>query len=91
MFTKAPLAKAYDARWSVWAAGFGGTQTTDGNTLVGSNTTTSSIYGTAVGADYLFSPRTIAGFALAGGGTSFSVANGVAQAFDSALTTASPR
>jgi uncharacterized protein with beta-barrel porin domain len=27
---------------------------------------TSSIYGTAVGADYLFSPNTIAGFALAG-------------------------
>jgi uncharacterized protein with beta-barrel porin domain len=34
---------------------------------------TSSVYGTAVGADYLFSPNTIAGFALAGGGTSFSV------------------
>ena len=32
--------------------------------------------GTAVGADYRFSPNTIAGFALAGGGTSFSVANG---------------
>ena len=32
MFTKAPLAKNYDPRWSVWAAGFGGSQTTDGNT-----------------------------------------------------------
>ena len=29
-----------------------------------------------VGADYLLSPRTIMGFALAGGATSFSVANG---------------
>jgi uncharacterized protein with beta-barrel porin domain len=29
-----------------------------------------------VGADYIFSPHTIAGFALAGGGTNFSVANG---------------
>ena len=29
-----------------------------------------------MGADYLLSPRTIAGFALAGGGTNFSVANG---------------
>jgi uncharacterized protein with beta-barrel porin domain len=38
--------------------------------------TTSNIAGTAVGADYLFSPNTIAGFALAGGGTSFNVANG---------------
>ncbi|MDR3483319.1 MAG: autotransporter domain-containing protein [Bradyrhizobium sp.] len=75
MFTKAPLATTYDPRWSVWASGFGGSQTTDGNAAVGSNNTTSSVYGTAVGADYIFSPRTIAGFALAGGGTNFSVAN----------------
>jgi uncharacterized protein with beta-barrel porin domain len=40
---------------------------------VGSNNATSSIYGTAVGADYLISPNTLAGFALAGGGTNFGV------------------
>jgi uncharacterized protein with beta-barrel porin domain len=74
MFTKAPPA-AFEQRWSVWAAGFGGSQTTDGNAAVGSNTSTSSVYGTAVGADYRISPYTIAGFALAGGGTNFSVAN----------------
>ena len=74
MFTKAPLAQTYDPRWSVWASGFGGSQTTDGNAAVGSNTSTSSVFGTAVGADYIFSPRTVAGFALAGGGTNFSVA-----------------
>ena len=44
--------------------------------MLGSNSTTSSIYGIAVGADYRFSPATIAGFALAGGGTNFNVANG---------------
>ena len=44
--------------------------------MVGSNNTTSNVAGTAVGADYFISPNTIAGFALAGGGTSFSVANG---------------
>jgi uncharacterized protein with beta-barrel porin domain len=60
----------------VWAAGFGGSQTTDGNAALGSNNTTSRVFGMAAGADYLLSPRTIAGFALAGGGTSFSVANG---------------
>src|SRR6202040_3617145 len=54
----------------------GGSQTTDGNAVLGSNTATSRIAGTAVGADYRFSPFTIAGFALAGGGTNFSVANG---------------
>jgi autotransporter-associated beta strand protein len=74
MFTKAPLATTYDPRWSVWAAGYGGSQTTDGNAALGSNTATSSIYGTAVGADYRISPFTVAGFALAGGGTSFAVA-----------------
>jgi uncharacterized protein with beta-barrel porin domain len=76
MITKAPPRSVnFDQRWSVWAAGFGGSQTTDGNTAVGSNATTSRIAGTAVGADYRFSPFTIAGFALAGGGTNFSVAN----------------
>jgi uncharacterized protein with beta-barrel porin domain len=74
--TKAPpRAATFEQRWSVWAAGFGGSQTTDGNVALGSNSITSSIYGTAVGADYRFSPNTIAGFALAGGGTNFSVAN----------------
>jgi uncharacterized protein with beta-barrel porin domain len=70
-----PMAPRFEQRWSVWAAGFGGSQTTDGNAAVGSNNTTSSIYGTAVGADYRFSPDTRAGFALAGGGTNFSVNN----------------
>jgi uncharacterized protein with beta-barrel porin domain len=74
MFNKAPVT-TFDQRWSVWAAGFGGSQTTDGNATLGSNTATSSLAGTAVGADYRFSPFTLAGFALAGGGTSFSVAN----------------
>ena len=75
-FVKAPLAKVYDPRWSMWVSGFGGSQSTSGNVALGSNDTRSSIFGTAVGADYLLSPMTIAGFALAGGGTNFSVANG---------------
>jgi uncharacterized protein with beta-barrel porin domain len=75
MFTKTAVAKTWDPRWSVWASGFGGSQTTDGNATVGSNSVTSRLAGAAVGADYLVSPNTIAGFALAGGGTSFNVAN----------------
>jgi autotransporter-associated beta strand protein len=73
VFNKAQIRTSYDPHWSVWAAGFGGSQTTDGNAAVGTNAATSRIFGTAVGADYLLSPRTIAGFALAGGGTNFSV------------------
>jgi uncharacterized protein with beta-barrel porin domain len=76
MFTKAPPVAPFEQRWSTWIAGYGGSQSTDGNTALGSNNTTSSVYGTAVGADYRFSPDTIAGFSLAGGGTNFSVANG---------------
>jgi uncharacterized protein with beta-barrel porin domain len=74
MFNKAPVA-TFEQRWSTWIAGFGGSQTTDGNATLGSNSATSRVYGTAVGADYRFSPDTIAGFSLAGGGTNFSVAN----------------
>jgi uncharacterized protein with beta-barrel porin domain len=74
VYRKAPImADPFTQRWSVWAAGYGGSQTTDGNTVLGSNNTRSSIGGVAVGADYRFSPNTLAGFALAGGGTSFNV------------------
>jgi autotransporter-associated beta strand protein len=72
-----PLADSFVGRWNVWTAGFGGSQTTDGNAVVGSNTVTSRIFGGAAGADYRFSPNTLAGFALAGGGTNFSLANGL--------------
>jgi autotransporter-associated beta strand protein len=72
MITKAPP-RAFGERWNIWAAGYGGSQTTDGNAAAGSNNATSRIGGTAVGADYWFSANTVAGFALAGGGTNFSV------------------
>ncbi|WP_249225737.1 autotransporter domain-containing protein [Tardiphaga alba] len=71
-----PMAPAFEERWNVWVAGFGGTQRTDGNALAGSNNTSSNIYGTAIGADYWFSPNTIAGFSMAGGGSNFSVNGG---------------
>jgi uncharacterized protein with beta-barrel porin domain len=71
--TEAPPPVREFEHWSLRTATFGGSQTIEGG-AVGSNTA-SRIAGTAVGADYRFSPDTIAGFALAGGGTSFSVAN----------------
>src|SRR6202048_2514732 len=77
IYRKAPTAEPFAQRWSVWAAGFGGSQTTDGNPIRGSNPVPSRIAGGAVGADYRFSPYTLAGFALAGGGTNFSLANGL--------------
>jgi T5SS/PEP-CTERM-associated repeat protein len=76
IYRKAPvMAEPFAQRWSVWAAGYGGSQTTDGNAAQGSNSSTSRIFGVAAGADYFFSPNTVAGFALAGGATQFSVVN----------------
>ena len=45
-----PVAEAFDARWGVWAAGFGGSQSTSGDAALGSNKTTSNVFGTAAGA-----------------------------------------
>ncbi|BAT58188.1 extracellular serine protease precursor [Variibacter gotjawalensis] len=76
IYNKAPLRSPnIDPQWSVWVAGFGGSRSTDGSIGQGSSSNSGSIYGTAIGADYLIGPNTIAGFALAGGGTNFSVAN----------------
>nr|WP_249811133.1 autotransporter domain-containing protein [Bradyrhizobium sp. 149] len=79
VYTKTPprIADPFASRWNTWAAAFGGSQTTSGNAALGSSTATGRVYGTAIGADYRFSPETSAGFALAGGGTNFSIANGL--------------
>ncbi len=58
-------APSFARRSSVWAAGFGGSQSTNGNAVVGSNDTKIHIFGSELGADYLFSPSTTAGVALA--------------------------
>jgi uncharacterized protein with beta-barrel porin domain len=73
--TKADVARndLLDNRWSVWGAAFGGGSNTDGNAVVGSNAATARAFGFAAGADFRISRETLAGFALAGGGTNFSV------------------
>ncbi|KRR22997.1 hypothetical protein CQ14_01620 [Bradyrhizobium lablabi] len=73
--TKADVARndLFDQRWSVWGSAYGGGSNTSGNAALGSNDATARVFGFAVGADYRFSPDTLAGFALAGGGTNFSV------------------
>ncbi|WP_322517777.1 autotransporter domain-containing protein [Rhodopseudomonas palustris] len=67
----------FEPRWVSWGAGFGGSQTTDGNATLGSATSTSRLYGIAAGADYWLSPQTVAGFAMAGGATSFGLSGGL--------------
>ncbi|MDH7795530.1 MULTISPECIES: autotransporter-associated beta strand repeat-containing protein [unclassified Beijerinckia] len=72
-----PLMVTQQSRWSVWAAGYGGTQTTRGIAAIGSNTYSGGIYGFAAGADYRATPDTIIGFALGGAGTSYHLATGM--------------
>ena len=64
-------------RWGVWASGYGGSSTVGGNAAIGSQATTSRVYGTAVGADYRLSPDTRLGFALGGAGFNFALSNGL--------------
>jgi uncharacterized protein with beta-barrel porin domain len=73
--TKADIAgnNLFDQRWSVWGSAYGGGGNTSGNAALGSNDATARAFGFAVGADYRLSRDTLAGFALAGGGTNFSV------------------
>src|SRR6185369_9693123 len=47
-----------------------------GDATAGASTTTSRIYGAAVGATYRFTPDTQAGFAIGGAGSSFNLAGG---------------
>jgi autotransporter-associated beta strand protein len=74
--TKADVARndLMDPRWSVWGSAFGGGSNTSGNATLGSQSATARAFGLAAGADYRISPDTLVGFALAGGGTNFSVA-----------------
>lgn len=70
------VANAYAPHWNVWASGIGASLTSNGNAMPGSSGSASSrIFGTAVGVDYLLAPQTMAGFAMAGGGTYFNVGN----------------
>jgi len=73
--TKADVARndLLDQRWSVWGSAFGASSNTSGNAALGSNAATARAFGFAAGAGYRISRDTLAGFALAGGGTNFSV------------------
>jgi uncharacterized protein with beta-barrel porin domain len=63
-------------QFRVWGAAYGGSGRIDGDATLGSHTTTASDAAFAAGVDYLVSPATTVGFALAGGGTSWSLEGG---------------
>jgi outer membrane autotransporter protein len=68
-------AKPFDQRWSVWGGGYGGYNKTTGDPLAaGSHDLNARTAGVATGIDYRIAPGTILGFALAGAGTGWSLA-----------------
>ena len=69
----APTAQGFEQRWSAWGAGYGGAGNYGGNPAVGSTNVNASDYGYAAGMTYHVTPTTSYGFALAGGGTNWSL------------------
>jgi autotransporter-associated beta strand protein len=76
---KAPPKPAnFEQPWSVWGAGYGGSNRTTGEAAVdGSHDLAASTAGGAAGLDYRLAPGTVVGFALAGGGTNWNLAQGI--------------
>jgi len=77
---KAPQAPApvYEPRWTAWGGAYGGSNRTTGDLAVsGSHDLSARAVGFAAGLDYHLTPDTVAGFAFAGGGTDWSLAQGL--------------
>jgi len=81
-----PKPATFDQRWSVWGAGYGGSNRTSGDPpIVGSHDLAARTAGGAAGLDYRLAPGTVVGFALAGGGTNWSLAQGIGGGKSDAL------
>ena len=74
----APKPQPFEQRWSVWAASYGGTNRTTGDpSVIGSHDLSARAVGSTAGFDYHLTRDTVVGFALAGGGTGWSLADGL--------------
>jgi uncharacterized protein with beta-barrel porin domain len=85
ILTKAPPAPTFGQRWTAWGSAYGGGNIASGNAVVGSNNVTASTFGFAGGMDYHFSPNGVVGFALAGAGTNWGLANALGTGRSDAL------
>jgi len=77
---KAPQAPVpmYEPRWTTWAGAYGGSNRTTGDlAIIGSHDLSARTVGGAAGLDYHLTPDTVVGFALAGGGTDWSLSQGL--------------
>jgi len=72
------VATPYEPHWTVWATGYGGENQTSGEPVViGSHDLSARTAAFASGFDYRFAANSVVGFALAGGGTSWSLSQGL--------------
>jgi uncharacterized protein with beta-barrel porin domain len=76
-FDQAPGLVPVDRQRTFWASAYGGQATASGDAALATNDTHMSAVGLATGLDYRVSPDDVVGFALAGGGTGWNVANGL--------------
>jgi autotransporter-associated beta strand protein len=68
----------YEPRWTVWGAGFGGSNRTSGDlAVIGSHDLSARVAGGAGGLDYRLTPDTVVGLAFAGAGTDWSLSQGL--------------
>jgi outer membrane autotransporter protein len=80
---KAPVYKAANEiapdprNWEIWSAAYGVQNRTGGDVLAGSHDLSARAFGYVTGLDYRVTPYTAIGFALAGGGTTFGVSEGL--------------
>jgi outer membrane autotransporter protein len=77
---KAPPAKVptFEQRWTAWGGAYGGGNRTSGDPAVlGSHDLSANTAGFAGGLDYHLSHDSVVGFALAGGGTNWSLSQGL--------------
>jgi autotransporter-associated beta strand protein/T5SS/PEP-CTERM-associated repeat protein len=73
-----PKPATFEQRWSVWGAGYGGSNRTSGDpAVVGSHDLSARTAGGTAGLDYHLSRDSVVGVALAGGGTNWSLAQGL--------------
>jgi autotransporter-associated beta strand protein len=68
----------YEPRWTVWGGAYGGSNRTSGDiAVIGSHDLSARTVGFAGGFDYRLSPETVVGLAFAGGGTDWSLSQGL--------------
>jgi uncharacterized protein with beta-barrel porin domain len=71
----APGARLNQQPWAVWGAAYGGVNKTAGDSALGTSDRSGRAYGFATGFDYRVTLDTLVGFALAGGGTTYGIAD----------------